>query len=847
MKKAPILILFLLILSMFSLSATAAPSIKTAHAFGAAKQTATSIDIAPLPKDSNLKLEYVWFVLRANQLPGLVGSDIRSLHVASCIDGKLVEGEVYVLPRELDKTFVAELNTTTLIPLYDNTTIEANDLLLLLVPVPAQAMPSSTLQCGWGRNYAMLRLHNRIEVFLDDITKYKRLIVGSGLPSPYIGGLHFYIYFNKLAQTNEPLYPSHIPNMGLLVELAKRLNIRVDTNTSTWYKKLVSVLTSRTSSVYIRASLETVKGWIMNKDYSQIKTIVKGTDTIGPTVTPATINYIDGSGGGSLKFYWFALTLDKQLPGIPIQLSPGQSLQRNTIYIGSYVEDVGLHLKIENPSTSMACVRIELYVYKYDSGTETYTSLVTSVVRTYYIDPETNVSIEVAPQSIPWSSEKLGVKPIIKNCGSTEIVLRHASLDFLKSYPSMPVPEQRQGLQILSYGIKILSQSLSRIDNIEVNTLPGLYFVPTPQQEDSFSFTFSHPNGIFLNYNYGEDDNAVLYLDLAVRAVYSTVSGYIKAYVNGYQVLDKSITIQAGDYKIIRLDIPLRLYTDYFKWAGGGIITIKAYFNDYTVIYIDSMIKYNYLPEVWNTGTENWVKHVSPALKVLLSANTGVNDKSNTAYELSYGVESPYVLPSKHEALLFALDASGTAAVNSGIHSGTLIVKVPSEILGSMPVVGSYKHEKGYSILDEIEKYIGIANTLHHVISTAITVLDFVVNVGKKVNAAVFIAGTVIDIIKAAKGQATLEVAGTETINGIVYKIYRYSWSAGWGEDPKWLQMRVYVGVSTSNEGAYYVYIGGGINGWKLKDTPARIVITYGNPSPSEPVGFYGRNDIGYG
>lgn len=844
MGRAPILILFIVLLALPS-PAIAAQSTVLDYGPIARGQPSTSI-VQLLSRDS-LKLRYVWLVLKASQLPGLVGSDMRSLHIASCIGGKLIEGVVYVLPRELDKTFIAELNTTTLIPLYGSTTIGAGDLLLLLVPVPATITPPSMLQCGWGRNYAILRLHNRIEVLLDDIAKYKKLIVENALPDQSIPfGVRFYIYFNKPGQVNTPLYPSHVPSLNLLIELARRLNIQVDTNTSTWYQKLVSTLTSRVSSVRVGARLETVKGWIMSGDYSQIEAIVKETETIESVTSPTAVNYIDGGGGGTLEFYWFTLTLDKQLPGTPLELGPGGVLQRDTIYIGPYVESIGLHLKVENPTSSIACVKAELYVYGYDSGSRTYTSLITSVTRTYYINPRTNVTLELAPQSIPWSGEKLGVKPVIRNCGTVRIVLRHATIDFLKSYPSMPVPEQRQGLQILSYGIRLLSPSLSRIGHLELSSLPGLYFRPQPQTEDSFSFTFSHPNGVYLNYNYGGDDGAILYLDLAVRGVYGSVSGYIKVYLNGYQVLYRSMTIQAGSYEIIRLDIPLKLYADYFKWAGGGIITIKAYFNDYTIIYIDSMIKYNYLPEVWDATTLTWYwsQRPSPALKSMLSATNG----ETVLFEISYLIERPYLSPQGSQVLKFGLEASALASTYSGIRSGTVVVKVPSGIVGDMPVVGSYKHEEAYSVLDELAEYIGMANTLHHIISTITTVIDFVASVGRSVNAAVFIAGTVIDIVKAARGQDALEVAGTETINGVVYKVYKYSWSAGWGEDPKWLQMRVYVEVSASSEGVYYVYIGGGVEDWRLRDVPAKIVVTYGSSySPYEPQGFYGRSDIGYG
>lgn len=815
----------------------------------------TRIHHVVLPKNNGFKLKYIWLILRASQLPGLVGADIRSLHVVSCINNSLIEGVVYVLPREIKKSFIAELNATSLIPLYGSTKLYPNDLLLLLVPVPATSITSTlknsypgfhSLQplCEWGRKYALLRLHNRIAIPLGSVIKYNDLVIGDSLPELYtFRNMYFYLYFDKQLQKNSPIYPSSIPNLNILIELAKRLHVRMNISNPVWYNSLLSILLSRTANKHISARIESVKGWIMNRDYSKIVTLVKTSEDLR-SISPTTVNYIDGSGSGSLKFYWFALTLDKQLPGKPLQLKPGAALQRDIIYIGPYVEDIGLHLKIENPLSESACVKAEIYVYKYDSDSNSYTSLITSTARTYYIEPRTNVTIELSPSSIPWSGEKLGVKPIITNCGNTDILLRQASLDILKSYPSMPVPEQRQGLQILSYGIQVLSKLLSRISYVQTDTVPGLYFIVPPQKVSVFSFSFSNPNGIYLNYNYGGDDGATLYLDLAVRAPYGDISGYISIYINGYQVTNKTVFVQANTYKLIRLDIQLKQYADYFKWAGGGLITIKTRFNDYAAIYIDSMIKYNYLPEMYD-ATElrwSWLEYPSPAFKAILFATY----KGADAYAVSYTMERPYIIPHGSQLLEFGFEAS-TLSQSSGMHNGVLTIKIPSSIIGSAPVTGSYKHEESYSAINEALKYIGLVNTLHHVISTITTVLGFMVELGKNVNGAVFIAETVIDIIKAAKGHATLESVGTETINGMTYKIYRYSWSSGWNEEPRWLQMRIYVEIN-ANEGAYYVYLSGGIDYWKLMDIPVKIYVTHGSAySPNEPQGFYGRADIGYG
>ncbi|MEB3845103.1 MAG: hypothetical protein LRS48_05440, partial [Desulfurococcales archaeon] len=465
---------------------------------------------------------YAWLVLSAEQLPWLIGADIRSLHLAACINGGLVAGEVYVLPRGLSPSFEAELNKTTYVPVYGSTRVKENDLLLLLVPYSPVNLHSLFVrgsvakECGWGRHYALLRLHNRVKVVVKSLASLGRALLWHSPRALAPRGLEFYIYFDRDRGRGSPVYPSSVPDMALVTSLARRLGIAPGNNTA-WYTRLRTILRERAESAHLEAVVEKAKGWIMSSDYSRVVEVLRPLSSgRGPRRLPSSINYIDGGGSGSLRFYWFTLSLDPGLPSKPVELAPGEKLYPSTIYLGPYVEDVGLHVRVENNSSQQACVEVGLFVYRYESGSQgghyDATPLV-AIDRRYLVSPGSVSAIEVEPSNIPWSGTKLGARPFVRNCGGASIEVLDATLDFLKSYPSMPVEEQRQGLEILSYGIKIIDPRGSRVAKyVETDMLPGLYFV-AGLGDNRFSFSFSYPEGVYLDYNYG-DDGATLVLDV---------------------------------------------------------------------------------------------------------------------------------------------------------------------------------------------------------------------------------------------------------------------------------------------------------------------------------------------
>ncbi len=791
-----------------------------------------------------VKLRYIWITITASKLPSLIGADMRTLHLASCIGGRLVEGEVYVLPRMLVKSFVAELGEKNLVPVYGEPKIESNDILLLQIALPARRVHEYLMpRCDWGERYTILGLENRLLVSISASSLSKVVIWPQGNKSILGNGdISFYIYFNKNSD-NRSMYPSSIPSIAILKWIAKVLGVSPSRNSSSWFQSLRAMLASVSKNIKINVSIENINMYKINS----LMNYAGDNNMQSP-------NWAKRNTAHQLqRYYWFVLSLDKRLTKKTLALAPGESIHPKTIYLGPYVEGIGAHIWIRNDYSSSACLKLKLtvYAYRHDSSNNHYRLWpLISINRLYIISPNSMYLIEAAPDRLPRDNSSLGLDVSLTNCGGAVIEVISATIDFLKAYPRMPAEEQRQGFQILSYGIAAINHKYSRLARyVEAKTSSGLSIRVRPDSDEAFSFTYGYWEGVYLDYSGrgGDDSGPVMYLDLAMRSLHGGARGYVDIYINGYNVARRTIVLSKDNYALIRLNISLKQYVDYFRWMKGGVVTIRPVFNTSILLYIDSMIKYNYLPGVWGPRSGSWIEYISPALKASLSLIPPSRLVGIIPAHIYYRVETPFILVFKRETLMAEFKVSIPPGSRIRLTSGTLIVKIPQTVLSEAPPSAVTRHSETNHVIKRFHKYLETVKLLHRLL----TILTYITSPfigGEKDSSAILSSNIAIDVIRAAEGQTILDSKGIEIINKTLYNIYQYSWSAGWSEQSHTLQMRIYVIVYAKKPTQFNIYISGGPGAWRLRNIPAKIVADIASSYTwvYEPPGFYYRNDIGY-
>ena len=791
-----------------------------------------ALRLSPILKSGG-SYRWAWLVLQADQVPGLVGADARTLRAALCVDGRLVEAPVVLVPRNVTWVWLASAGRRVPLPYYGDPRLKPSDVILVMAPVPA-TQSLSMARCGWGVRYALARLHYRARILLPSGTALRAL---NGRLVKLTAPLVLYLYFDRKpvrVETAEPL--------PLLTAVAKSLGIKRDKNL-TWIMNLRSKLRALALRYSRSLSIELVhvKGWLISRDLRKVleqpwSMKLDGRPRAQGLVEP-DFYYIDGRGGGIDKLYWFTLILNVD-PSTGNEATMRLGQLTRSIYIGPYIESVGLHALVS--SSGGACIKASLKIYRASDG-----KLVYSVERSYYLGQgESEIDLYAAPG---YGSQELRAVASLSSCGGNAYV-ELATLDFTKSFPQMPVEQTRTGLKVLAYGIA--SSGYSSLSRIHYAYGDGLEY---PSTVTRLALSYGGFNGIYLDYLSG-NDNAYLYVDLVVENNAVTwKTGSIKINANGFNVAEKTVSVPPGYYRVVRFTIPLRRILDYQEWGGGGILTVENTFNDPKVkLYLDAALTYKYLPEVWGPGSVSWCVYRNPALKLELNIPSSTAVRGGfpaVPFKASLVVDTSCVMYGTNTYMPVGVRIVKAKWYSGAVGSILVRVKIPAGLVeyAKAPPQAYYKTDKRFG--EGLDKYIGEAITLHTMISTGLGIVDFLVELPPWVGAAAFVSGVALDVIKASLGGGSARYVGTEYIDGMKYYVYEYMWDPGLSR-PSRVEVKVAEPLAPGmRPGTYKVYVAmkyyeKGV--WGLNDIPVTIKVapeSYGHISPP---GFYGRRDLNY-
>jgi len=823
------------VISVLLIYLVLAPLIGGAFSIAAASTTTTRAGSqAIIPRIYNpikqAMLKYDILVIPLSRIPQLIGADIRSLRVFIQTQRGPIEAEALILPRGVYETLIPEVNKTVPLPYYGSPRITANDILVIKIPItltaqnivnqvrelPLQGCNGIVAQLAPGQDYEEIKI-----------------AINKGSPLLEINPLQHMASRGKLL---EPL--------TLCIYYSKKLTPpRVDTNPSLFREISLSLLGRIPRNTI---ELNELRRALTSLAVKKIAIQPATRFTTGPKAAPEYIT--PGLIGNPLRFYWFSIILSpvsrtnpvNKGNTLPFELSTTRQSFERWIYLGPYVYSTGLHLKVEGGDNG-GCFKVVFELWSYNPVEGSPKNLIKSIIMgPYYLSANENKTIDayLAPPSLSDKPLEAHIK-LVWCGGSVKVIL--PTIDFLKSYPNMPLAPTEEAIDILSHAIAAAYPQESRLTKYVTASnhyANGVHF--NTGAVDTVTLDISDPNGIYLDYS-SNNDNAYLLVDVLVKNTgYNTVSGELEVQINGYTYETRSITVYPESYSVVRFSIPYRYYTDYVEWGTGGYVTIHTNIHDWDVeLYIDAALIYKYLPEVWSPNSRSWIDYESSALKIAYNLGQG----SLVTYKAGLVVTSPYLRPSR-DYTSARLEVSRTK-IGGSINTIEIIYKVPVAIASGLAGYG-YK-DNSHIDKEKLEEYIGAANIVHHLIATGITVLSFLVAIPESVSGAVLISGIAIDMLYSAVEGGSIKIY-TETINGTQYFVYDYFWTRGWFGNPGFVEAYVLPDISAGKTGSYRVYISATING--VQTVHASTMLHVVNPNkftgPDEPPGFYGRSDIGY-
>ncbi len=744
------------------------------------------------------------------EMLGLQGYDMRSLHAALCVNGRPVEVPIYVMPRGTTKAYLADAGGYITLLSYGSPLLQRSDIIIVYIPAPIPLGLADASACSWGRHYALERLHNRVLVTLEPRSPIL-VLKGSRISRAWLGKpLTIMIYYDR-----GPGFPPRAAPASEMLWL-----IKLATGAKDWRllqkARRFYANAAKLTGLHARISVQHRSHWLLTRDLSSLA----ARETPSPDLV-----YIDGGGAG-LDIYWFAVQI---VPSErPVLLDPGET-KGTEIYLGDNLLDAGLHVIAVNKGSTIGCIEATLVI-------KTGSTVESIITRRAYIPSGGETKIDLYPWSLSLS-KYYTVKAVVKNCGATRVEVKLASLDWTKNPAPGSARFERTGVEILSYGLKGMCQTCSRIHNVAAEPPHyGIVFRPADfnPPKKAVAFLYTYPNGVHLTSN-GEGQ---LIVDVAVYNNGDTaVHGHVWVEVNGYRYKTFNVDATPGIH-VYRLTLPLREVLDYFQYAAGGIIVVATDMASPTVkIAVDSELTYRYMPEVWNPkNIIAWVVNPSPVLKAEFSQIEGFH----TAFKTSIVAERTVFDSYSESPLIVAVEVSRPRGLWQAVHSVELRVTLPSGFeLQSLQ--GQVKTDKD-KWFRELERHIGLAQALHGILTTASAALEFVTNVPTPLSATLFISGLVLDILAEAESVKTVEVK--QIGDNIVYVI---RWSAGAG-DVGFVQLRlVAITAQGLDPGIYEGSVAVRINyAWEAKGLPLKIEVVRNPAGSLEPPGYYSTKGIIY-
>ncbi len=807
-------------------------------AIAAPAELVCAASAGPAPPSNALGFKVI--LLKASQAPPLLGASVGSLHLAVPVDGRLIPGYIFVLPRKVIKTAIAESNETTYIPVIGEDRVKPSDILVAVVPQPQAAIGSSfsgVLQIfkskasaliptasAWGRTYVRMGLHLRVGLTVPQGSP--AIDLASGKVLRLRSGLGFIIYFDRRAS-----YQAQPADAGILKALARAVG-------------LGRAVQSLLSPKHLKMLRERLAGLVREE---RIK-LVGVQEFVGRATSPRLRGVklperlVNGGGGGSGSYYRFSVILTKNEV-----LS--EALDK-TLYLGPYVYNAGLMIRAESTGSGSAYVEVKVTVWRVGLSSSSPSGVVREGVvgsyDEYYVVGSSPIDIMVYPMT-DYPSGKLEAEvKVIPVLGSVKVLLATFWID--KKYPTMPIPETREGIQVLSTGIASLGdyytgtippafQPARASQHVRVGTSLSLglqWWTPM-----NLSFSYEVMNGVYVD----SESPTYMYVDICLKNAGETAhSGSIYLYINGMLVGGQHVTLQPQSFGHIDFKVPITELLQLSKWSGGGLITVATSFKTFDIeLFTDAVIVFKYAPEVWSPNDMNsWSSNPSAAGKVVFYQSSG----SSIVSKASIVVQSTYTKVVQNNRITVLEEVSVTSG-ESSVRETTLSVRVTKDFFNTLSDYAGFV-KTGSKFRNSENRYLGLAATAHFLISTGVEIASLVgVTLPEWVGGAVFVAGIIIDIVKAAEPGASIG----KSVSGN-YVTISVRWSPGWSSS-KWVQLMLGLGVTQSSISTRTIWVGTNVGDvWILKPTPVKIVVVskyFGEGQLIEPPGFYGSNGGGEG
>ncbi|WP_440059925.1 hypothetical protein ACSU1N_01855 [Thermogladius sp. 4427co] len=781
-----------------------------------------SITVAGVPQSDNI-VETGYIILRVSQIPGLEGCRVDSLRALTYLpDGRILHGRVFLVPRswiESNSTLAGRI----FIPFLGDGRLKSDDTIVVQVfrvrGIGWKNISDSFRELPWPVEYVKERTKSRAIVLIEPGSPM--VIPGHGikaLDDPIIVGL----YWGLDPRGSNPVFDTDI------IEAVKPYL------STSWQNTKVKILTQ-----------ETKRGFIIDLRNSSIKGIVD--NTTSEAVKDPSLIVIE-EGGGPLHLYQFVY------PVVSYENSTylTSSISFNNIYLGPYVYNIKLNLRF-NASSQDQVLEVKYVLKEIDPSTESvlrvldtgdifYQAPTSPTLVSIYpsnIDSLSNLSVDI--QLTAWTFYGAG----LKLGGNISLLLITVYTE--KTYPETPIPQTRMAIQVLSTGVQssILPSNTSRY----FNDTGAYFYVP-----GSITLSSTLINGLYQDYASG---NGSIKIGIVLDKVYPDgtsvpFSGWIAIYVNGFIYYNRTFnSYQKGSIYVANqyFEIPLNSIISYFEQASGELITITVYAKDaygssaYIRAYVDAWIEEWYAPEVFNPANQLvWFISSSPPIAYVSEAivsDLRIVESPRTIFVAC--VSANKLAASYYQYIAFELKASGvqaTPTLAGLIGQLKLRLKIPLSFPLGFPSIYDKSDASSPSIP---EQYIELAAFTHKTISfilNAYRIAAYIANVSTGlgflvISTALFIFGTIIDIIK---GLSTRSILNTSSDSQYLY--IEGSWSSGFST-AHWAVIRVVLNMpSRPTPGEYTIYVSGEVNGHSIGEMPVKVIIKQ-EPLPGyvEPCG----------
>lgn len=674
--------------------------------------------------------------------------------------------------------------------------------LVAKLPEPPGAWPPAT-RCGaWSPWLALSRLH------------HVAVLRVQGYPYPVL------VYWGE-----EPS-PAAAPSPALLRELASRAGALSPSGLDA--RRLLRFLHALAASHPARlVEIRHARGWRLSLANG---TVAEAPPPRGPE--PA-LAYIDGGSSTITYSYMFAATLARN-----VSLDAGEPLF-NQVYLGSRLAAARLVLVADSPGRS--CLDASVTVELVNPVTGGYDSTFSATSRRLCFEGYLEASIPVRVSALDSRYQRISVA-VRAVSGKPRILL--AVVEAAKTPAVELPPVARRSVQVLSSGL---------------GEAVGAYVGRAPWMGLEYSSVETYKvldygvlNGVLVDYAQ-PGRGGVLTVRLSV-ANYNPWprSGEVRVYVNGVEAASWSLRLGPHSRRVVEARLPVERLLANLRYNAGGQLVVANTFNDpRVVIRLDAVLRYTYLPEVWDTGNPHlgctWYQNPAPGFKMLLNVYSGGAQVGKLALVL----EPVNLLRGGHVALVAEASLTRREAAETSLKGLHLSLCTPYSLVYSdyLTDVKTFDRQRSTEA-----RFLGAASVLYKLVSTVYDLLSLLLPSSRLVDTAIAAIGTVANF--APHGPASSVSVRDVTINGTDYTCIKLDDRALGDADAA----RAYIelqGLRTLGGlpgGAVTLYVAAGFEEPALPSAaetrliPVRVGYAESCSGLAEywPA-IYGRGDLGYG